>query len=209
MTKIKLNDLTNIELIELISDASNELLSRESIQAVPTYELPSRDEAIQFAKSLIENLKDSRGHYNVSSNGIIRICKVDFNINFDKRTVTALLKGFETGKVYSGGRANACKDDVFNIYIGKAIALCRALNLPVPEILINHEQPTEIENGDIVQNRSAKENFYQVLNKKSQSDNLKIVKCKYKEFVGDIAHAATLKDWAILVDDSKITSHIK
>lgn len=57
----------------------------------------------------------------------------EFIINRDKGIVVALLKGIESNRLYAKGIARCHPDDVFNEYIGKAIALGKALKLDVSE----------------------------------------------------------------------------
>ncbi len=52
------------------------------------------------------------------------------------------------------GIAKATPDDCFNIHIGKAIALRRALGLAVPDEYLNAPQPTEVRVGDFVSDDS-------------------------------------------------------
>lgn len=79
--------------------------------------------------------------------------RVDFVINRDKRTVVALIRTaiFDTAKVWAKGKAKCAPGDVFNVHIGKAIALRRALGLPVPDEYLNAPQPTGPRVGDIVE----------------------------------------------------------
>ncbi|QNM43700.1 hypothetical protein [Shouchella clausii] len=71
-------------------------------------------------------------------------------VNRGKRTVVALSKNPITGKVLSRGIAKCAQGDCFNVHIGKAIALRRALGLPVPDEYINAPQPTEVRVGDVI-----------------------------------------------------------
>ncbi|QQO40680.1 hypothetical protein 000TH008_252 [Bacillus phage 000TH008] len=77
-------------------------------------------------------------------------CVVNLVVNEEKRTVVALIKDEYAGYVYTRGIAKAAPDDCFNIHIGKAIALHRALGLEVPEKYLNTPQPTEVRVGDVV-----------------------------------------------------------
>lgn len=77
-------------------------------------------------------------------------CVVNFVVNREKRTVVALIKDEYTGRVYARGIAKAAPDDCFNVHIGKAIALHRALGLEVPDEYLNAPQPTEVRVGDVV-----------------------------------------------------------
>ncbi|AZJ44261.1 hypothetical protein AB0R79_10015 [Bacillus velezensis] len=78
-------------------------------------------------------------------------CEVEFVVNRHKRTVVVLLKGIRTREVYARGIAKAASDDCFNVHIGKAIALRRALDLTVPDEYLNAPQPTEVRVGDVIE----------------------------------------------------------
>jgi hypothetical protein len=112
----------------------------------------TRDDIIEMAKRDIEVLKNSadKRHYKVD----FYRCFADFIINREKRTVVALLRGAGSKKVFARGIAKCHPDDCFNAYIGRAIALRRALGLEVPDEYLNAPQPTEVGVGDIVKMRS-------------------------------------------------------
>ncbi|MBA9027579.1 hypothetical protein [Peribacillus huizhouensis] len=74
-------------------------------------------------------------------------------VNKEKRTVVALMKYLRSGKVFDKGIAKACPTDCFNVHIGKAIAVRRALGLEVPADYLNTPQPTEVRVGDVVAGR--------------------------------------------------------
>ncbi|MEC0777453.1 hypothetical protein P9E81_08580 [Bacillus licheniformis] len=104
-----------------------------------------RDEIVEQAKADIAKL---------APNETIKLsvgeCDVEFIVNRNKRTVVALIKGGYSGRVYARGIAKAAPDDCFNIHIGEAIALHRALGLEVPDEYLNAPQPTEVRVGDVV-----------------------------------------------------------
>ena len=75
---------------------------------------------------------------------------VEFIVNRKKRTVVALLRGCMSGNVQERGIAKAAPSDCFNVHIGKAIALRRALGSAVPDEYLNAPQPTEVRVGDII-----------------------------------------------------------
>ncbi|SET43175.1 hypothetical protein SAMN05216389_11152 [Oceanobacillus limi] len=114
-----------------------------------------RDEIVERAKSDVESLKDSKGGitsrlgYREGESGII--CDAEFIVNDGKRTVVCLLKGQLSSIVYARGIAKCAPNDCFNVHIGKAIALRRALGLEVPSEYLNAPQPTEVRVGDIVE----------------------------------------------------------
>ncbi|GIN10152.1 hypothetical protein J26TS2_00190 [Shouchella clausii] len=76
--------------------------------------------------------------------------EVEFIVNKEKRTVVALIKGRNSRYVYVRGIAKCTPGDCFNVHIGKAIALRRALGLPVPDEYLNAPQPSEVRVGDVI-----------------------------------------------------------
>ncbi|MCD9024345.1 hypothetical protein [Cohnella silvisoli] len=78
--------------------------------------------------------------------------RVEFIVNREKRTVVALIHFLPQcgGEIYARGFAKCAPDDCFNVHVGKAIALRRALGLEVPDIYGKAPQPTEARVGDIV-----------------------------------------------------------
>lgn len=148
------------ELISLVEDAMKALRTRsyknsydqgsfdaEIEAAHGTYEKPDqqkRDEIVAKAKEDVEDLV--RRHF---------VSKADFIVNAAKRTVVALGKSWIDGRILRRGIAKCAPDDCFNSHIGKAIALRRALRLPVPTEYLNVPQPTEVRVGDVVNYRNA------------------------------------------------------
>lgn len=78
------------------------------------------------------------------------VCREEFIVNRKKRTVVVLMRGEYTGIVRAKGIAKCAPNDCFNVHIGKAIALRRALGLGVPGDYLNTPQPTEVRVGDVV-----------------------------------------------------------
>jgi len=78
---------------------------------------------------------------------------VEFHVNRDKRTVTALVR---MGRRRSGdkpaavGIAKAAPDDVFNADIGKAIAAERALGLTLTDAFVNAPKPEKAVPGVVI-----------------------------------------------------------
>jgi len=101
----------------------------------------TREQIIEKAKRDVAEMEQAYMDANVES--------VYFVVNREKRTVVALLK--YCGTVMSRGIAKCAPDDCFNVHIGKAIALRRALGLEVPAEYLNAPQPTEVRVGDIVE----------------------------------------------------------
>ncbi|WP_265463673.1 hypothetical protein [Bacillus velezensis] len=114
-----------------------------------------RDEIVEQAKADVEALKEcGRTHGGKPFDYRLEMfcVKSEFIVNRDKRTVVVLLKGAGTELVYRRGIAKAAADDCFNVHIGKAIALRRALGLEVSDEYLNAApQPTEIRVGDVVE----------------------------------------------------------
>ncbi|MCY9014380.1 hypothetical protein [Bacillus inaquosorum] len=111
-----------------------------------------RDEIVEQAKADIENLKYRTFYGELRYLYRSIVCNVEFVINKKKRTVVALLKSVGRGSVKSKGIVKAAPSDCFNVHIGKAIALRRALGLAVPDEYLNVPQPTEVRVGDVVSN---------------------------------------------------------
>jgi len=153
-----------------------------------------RDEIVEQAKADLENLKQRTfyGELRYSYRNIV--CNVEFVINKAKRTVVALLKSVGRGVVRSKGIAKAAPDDCFNVHIGKAIALHRALGLEVPDEYLNVPNPTEVHVGDILTFSQNDEMFdkihYRVDSVKAPEENLTIIKDELtNEGVGRTASA--------------------
>ena len=77
----------------------------------------------------------------------------------DSRTVVCLIRCKYTSKIYHKGIAKCSPTDVFNIHIGKAIALGRALGKDVSEF-VEAVQPTEVVVGMNVKSKNHDKTFY-------------------------------------------------
>ena len=116
-----------------------------------------RDEIVERAKTDIKNLKRDREGRISGRKGYETaeaLCDAEFIINKEKRTIACLLEGQMTGKIYARGIAKCSPIDCFNIYIGKAIALRRALGIEVLDEYLNAPQPTEARIGDVIDSKS-------------------------------------------------------
>ncbi|AKA61444.1 hypothetical protein CPT_Stahl16 [Bacillus phage Stahl] len=90
--------------------------------------------------------------YGVIKNGRHKyMCTADFIVSKEKRKVICLMKEKDTNKVLAKGISKCDPADVFNVDIGMAIALYRALGLVVPSNYFEIANPTEYEAGQIVQ----------------------------------------------------------
>lgn len=126
----------------------------EATEVSTKYSQEQRDEIIEQAMADIEGLRNELWEaYIVNADYQSFLCTVEFIINKNKRTVVAIMKGVDSGKVYARGIAKCSPDDCFNVHIGKAIALRRALGEDVPHEYINAPQPTEVRVGDVVRNK--------------------------------------------------------
>lgn len=104
-----------------------------------------RDEIVERAKKNVDIVL-KRGTDDYPS----FMFEAEFIVNKEKRTVVALIKGRNSRHVYTRGIAKCAPGDCFNVHIGKAIALRRALGLAVPDEYLNAPQPTEVRVGDVI-----------------------------------------------------------
>jgi len=126
----------------------------------------SRKDVIQKAKDYIEELFDEDGEIVLSTGSST---KPEFIVNEEKHTVIALMRGVFSNKVRAKGQAKSSSNDVFNIHIGKAIALAKALGKDVPDEFINAPQPEEAEVGMGVQSKESG-NVYQLTERVPEYD---------------------------------------
>ncbi|MGO1136480.1 hypothetical protein ACTOS9_12990 [Bacillus subtilis] len=121
-----------------------------------------RDEIVEIARADLEKLADEDGPvYQTEDNeGYPCSCYASFRVNKEHRTIACDLRGVRTGERYKRGIAKAAPSDCFNVHIGKAIALRRALGLAVPDEYLNAPQPTEVRVGDVVRGKY-EESYYQ------------------------------------------------
>lgn len=100
-----------------------------------------RDEIVEQAKADVERLKEN--------NIRLRTFNISLEVNRKDRSVEAIAKRPKSNRAFYG-IAKAAPSDCFNVHIGKAIALRRALGLTVPDEYLNAPQPTEVRVGDVV-----------------------------------------------------------
>lgn len=142
------------EIFEVVEGYNPQIpMYDEAIEPIPAPLTANqqRAELIQRAREFVEDLKREGGHYNVTDPGsrFPWDCNVDFIINEEKRTVIALMRGVESNKIRSKGIAKCMPGDVFNEWIGKAIALARALEIDIPQEFMEAVQPTEFAVGHV------------------------------------------------------------
>ncbi|MGG3628159.1 hypothetical protein ABES28_07925, partial [Bacillus licheniformis] len=117
-------------------DARRELMAQAPVEKTAQ---ERRDEIVERAKADVSGLlKRDIGHDH------------EFIVNTEKRTVVVLRKLRGCTNIVRRGIAKAAPDDCFNVHIGEAIALHRALGLEVPDEYLNAPQPTEVRVGDVV-----------------------------------------------------------
>jgi hypothetical protein len=112
----------------------------------------TRDDIIEMAKRDVAELERRMENYEIRSFSMY----AQYFINREKRTVVALVRQSTNfpplkDRPVSRGIAKCHPDDCFNVAIGRAIALRRALGLEVPDEYLNAPQPTEVRVGDIIQ----------------------------------------------------------
>lgn len=123
-----------------------------------SYPLPEVYELVEHPQSknqkraaIIERAKQELGPLLEFWNGCIN----EFVVNPEKRTVVALRKEFETGRVVKRSIAKCHPEDVFNSDIGKLIAFGRAVNKDVSEFE-QAVQPDEVVVGMGIRNTAVK-----------------------------------------------------
>jgi hypothetical protein len=114
--------------------------------AIPQF---TRKEIIKRAKADIVEL--SVWFLDAGARSVKDVC--NFVVNREKRTIVALIREIDGGVIYRG-KARCAPDDVFNVHIGKIIALRRALGLAVPDEYVHAPKPTDVNVGDIVVRRN-------------------------------------------------------
>ncbi|WP_206427028.1 hypothetical protein [Bacillus velezensis] len=108
-----------------------------------------RDEIVEQAKADVERLKET--------NIRLRTFNISLEVNRKDRSVEAIAKRPKSNRAFYG-IAKATPDDCFNVHIGKAIAIRRALGLAVPDEYLNAPQPTEVRVGDVIMPSVLKKN---------------------------------------------------
>jgi hypothetical protein len=146
-------ELTKMSAHEFVSRAEELLGLAKSAQQPAAQCL--RDEIVERAKRDVAEL--AKPHWNGSGDLVYAIhpflYTAEFVVNRDKRTVVCLLRQYSRRNGYPverRGIAKCAPGDVFNAHIGRAIALRRALGLPVPDEYLNAPQPTEVRDWDVV-----------------------------------------------------------
>lgn len=109
-----------------------------------------RAELIQRAREFVEEQKyhapgniTGRKGYSFKSN-CCYFCDAKFIVNAKKRTVVCLLHDQMDELIITKGIAKCMPGGVFNEWIGKAIALAKALKIDIPQEFIDAVRPDEV-----------------------------------------------------------------
>lgn len=114
-----------------------------------------RAELIQRAREFVEEQKTSFGGltrrygYDAPSDPW-SVTDAEFIVNKEKNTVVCLLKKQMNKDVVDKAIAKCHPDEIFNEHIGKAIVLCKALEIDIPDEFMHAVQPDEIVSGMII-----------------------------------------------------------
>lgn len=149
-------------------------------------DLARAEEAIEQAKTIIDNIekysmkkaeskKETRKDVIEKAKNYVRESKVqeiltesgtptvvpEFIVKRAERVVVVLLRGYGSGAIYRRGVAKTAPEDVFNVHIGKAIALKKALEQPIPDELMFAPKPEKAEVGNkVMVNRNPNGRMY-------------------------------------------------
>lgn len=164
---------------------------------VPSVEMTRED----IVKEAIDDVND---RYLSDASNLVYTKKyrykfVDFEVNKGKRTVVALIRYGSTtskpGKVIARGIARCLPEDCFNEYIGKAIALRRALGEHIPEYYLDTPQPEGFVEGDLVWMDGWKEGFTkEVIDSPDNPDMYHKIRKRVIYAFGIKGHKCTVKD---------------
>ncbi|MCV4329284.1 hypothetical protein [Bacillus velezensis] len=144
-----------------------------------------RDEIVEQAKADVERLKEN--------NIRLRTFNISLEVNRKDRSVEAIAKRPKSNRAFYG-IAKAAPSDCFNVHIGKAIALRRALGLTVPDEYLNAPQPTEVRVGDVIRHRT--------LNYTNVVDDVESGEMRYTDGEYDFIDAVE-KGRINIIDDSR------
>lgn len=170
-----------------------------------------RDEIVERAKADVSDLLGRDSYPVTTVDGQSRAMNkyahyVDYVVNLEKRTVAAIVRHKDGGKVRVVGKSKCAPGETFNAHIGRAIALHRALGLTVPAEYLDAPGPTEVRVGDAVTFDSVKElgTVYVVTSLSRHGQNLRIITDEIADMVGKGAYGDDLNDGeTIILDDSR------
>ncbi|MCY9737509.1 hypothetical protein M5X17_27790 [Paenibacillus alvei] len=147
---------SNLEAVELMIAQQKEELEEFAKQweTAATTEYPlTREQVIKNSKEFIKGLSKPHHTYledTVFSDGEY-LHQASFVINRRNRAVVCFLQRYGRKQVSYTGIAKCMKDDVFNVHIGMAIALAKALNKEIPAEFVNASQPNVSQVGDYIE----------------------------------------------------------
>ncbi|MED0777562.1 hypothetical protein P4T08_18150 [Bacillus siamensis] len=155
-----------IEYTAFLHNEEMKKVAKSEQEAIKDRAQVRRDEIVEQAKADVEGIRE-HGFYHTgidSSKGNetyqVKVYYVEFIVDSKERKVTALVRRLNDQTPRHVGRAKAAPDDCFNVHIGKAISLRRALGLTAPNEYLNAPQPTEVRVGDVVRGKY-EESYYQ------------------------------------------------
>ncbi|MGM1023505.1 MAG: hypothetical protein ACQEXV_23965 [Bacillota bacterium] len=140
---------TVAELIEFARGLQEPIEKARPVKAVsPAEERKHKRDSMTRREQLIEQ---ARADVERLLRKTANVYRIEFHTNPEKGAVSVLVRRLQTGEIVRKGLAKTAPGDVFNVHIGKAIALRRALYRRMPEILLNAPQPEGVKAGDIVE----------------------------------------------------------
>lgn len=151
-------DIQSLEKrVTALESADAEVASGTVSAAAPSFlsAQQRRDAIVERAKADVDTLF-ARGSFPVTTvDGLQRNMNqhthyVEYVVNREKRTVVALIRHKDGGRLRVKGIAKCAPGDVFNSHIGRSIALHRALGLEVPAEYLSVPNPTEVRVGDVI-----------------------------------------------------------
>lgn len=133
-----------VEVFEVI-DVQAEKLSFPEVELTANQK---RAKLIEQAKKYVEEQKQVGPLDCYTFNGKL----VEVGFHRKNNCVTCVVNDLKDGYTVNVGRADCMEGDVFNLYIGQAIALAKALDIveKLPQEFLKAVQPLEIETGMIV-----------------------------------------------------------
>src|SRR5690625_1441266 len=167
-----------------------------------------RDRIIEQAKEDVENqFFEGVGGVGKVVNGVTGHNTAEFVVDKEKRTVVALLRlAYVGGNVCRKGIAKCAPGDCFNVHIGKAISLRRALGLDVPDEYINAPQPTEVRVGDIIRWKTSYRNYRVDKHRKDERYNFTDMGSGQRFYGMEYHNIETLVN---IIDDSREDEEIR
>jgi len=179
----------------------------------PSIEL-TRNDVIELAKHFVKQVERTRTHtgyvyYDPAEDTI------EYDIDRDARKVTAKIRltrqparpGTTQG-YWAHGTARTAPDDVFNVYIGKAIALARALNKDMPPEFTKAPAPDLPQKGDILTFKHSDSWHGKVLYEYSgRANGSVIVRSEMDDMVGynnaECGGPREVASWGVIWDDTR------